>query len=202
MNAREIKVRIFCEGPVVGPSLVSQSNEMYLFWTVHTRAWLKTLLITRWQLTSITFQTTSYQSAVATLGESALIIRIHEDHRGMVKFDDKSENDYKSLENHIVKMINAVGQRRPFTADGGHEDRQRTFSQSHFPLSSGSSPERGNDSANQWQTLSPPGPSQTISYNYFGDNPSHTGRSGMQVNQHRAGISSCGHNTYQNLYGA
>ncbi|KAL2049372.1 hypothetical protein ABVK25_010382 [Lepraria finkii] len=132
MNAREIKVRMFCEGPVVGPSL-----------------------------------TTSYQSAVATFGESALIIHIHKDHRGMVKFDYKSDNDYKSLENHIVKMINAVGQRRPFTADGGHEDRQRTFSQPHFPLngSSGSSPERGNDSANQWQTLSPPGPSQTISYN-------------------------------------
>lgn len=205
MNAREIKVTICCEeNPVAGSSLVCQPNEMRLFWTVHTRAWLKTLLITRWQLTSITFQTTSYQSAVAIFGESALIIRIHKDHRGMVKFDDKSNNDYKSLENHIIKMINAVGQRRPFTADGGHEDRQRAFSQPHFPLngSPGSSPERGNDSANQWQTLSPPGPSQTIFYNYFGDNPSHTGRSGMQVNQHRAGTSSGGHNTYQDLYGA
>ena len=56
MNVREIKVIICCEEkPVAGSSLVCQPNEMRLFWTVHTRACLKTLLITRWQLTSITF---------------------------------------------------------------------------------------------------------------------------------------------------
>ena len=116
----------------------------------------------------------------------------------MVKFDDKSNNDYKSLENHIIKMINAVGQQRPTTAGEGSNDRQAAFSGSP-----GSSPERRNDSADHWQTLSPPGPLQMIHYNnYFGDNPLHLGSEGLRVNQHQAGTSSVGHNTYQDLYGA
>ncbi|KAK3172014.1 hypothetical protein OEA41_004098 [Lepraria neglecta] len=191
-------------GALNGDQPIEVTHIVHRFQTVMNAREIKALICCEEKPVAGSSLTTSNQSAVATFGESALIIRIHKDHRGMVKFDDKSNNDYKSLENHIVKMINAVGQRRPITADGGHEDRQRTFSQPHFPLngSPGSSPERGNDSANQWQTLSPPGPSQTIYYNYFGDNPSHTGRSGMQVNRHRAGASSGGYNTYQDLYGA
>ncbi|KAL2047637.1 hypothetical protein N7G274_000679 [Stereocaulon virgatum] len=144
--------------------------------------------------------TTSNESAVATFGKSALIIRIHKDHRGMVKFDDKSNNDYKSLENHIIKMINSVGQQRPTAAGESSNGGQAAFSGSP-----GSSPEHRNVSADYWQTLSSPRPLQTIHYNnYFGDNPLQHESEGIRVNWHQAGTSSVDHNTYtyQDLYGA
>ena len=127
----------------------------------------------------------------------------------MVKFDDRSNGDYKILENHIVKMIHPPGHRKSITPPRPSTGQQGTFSQSCLPshASPRSSPERGHDNADQWQTMSSPGPSQTIYYNnYFGNNPSHNGTQAEDSkrfdNQRRAGRPPAGYNTYEELHDA
>ena len=107
IEEREIKLVICCEEtPVAGTELVSKALARILISKLASKHSTRDVHVTRLPLTKKFFaQTTTDESAKAIFGQSAIVFRIHEDHRRMVKFDDESHGDYKLLENHIVKMM-------------------------------------------------------------------------------------------------
>lgn len=122
----------------------------------------------------------------------------------MTRFDDQSHADYKNLENHIIKMIRPL---RPGSASNGETnmESQGAFSQSYRPLtaSPGSSPDHGYSHSTQWQTVSPPGPSQAIYYNnYFGRGINQADEPGSQDRQHQPNDPFEMRSMYQELHGA
>lgn len=105
---------------------------------------------------------------MATFGDTAIPLRIHKDHRQMVKFDDKNNGDYKNLENNIVKLI------RPLPGDSNRNQASLAV----HPIAGGTdspnigprSPHQDRESSLWGPNKSSPAPSHTIYYNnYFGD---------------------------------
>lgn len=149
-------------------------------------------------------QTTTHQSAVAVFGEDSMPMRIHSDHRGMVKFDDRNHVDYKNLENHIIKMIRPRQQRA--SSLPGEEVADCPANPNYAPGHStdNTSPPPGNavSYASDGQSFGLPRPSQYIYYNNYFGNASSQQDQPQNYGDPFQGASTNSQSTYQDIQGA
>ena len=115
------------------------------------------------------FQTVTRSSAVTIFKDTAIVFGISDDHRGMVKFDDNNNPDYKKLESLIVKMIlGFTSEPLVTTPDREALHRGARSTPSHQAQSPPSSPDRGHNETTQLNSTAHTGITQHQHF-YFGE---------------------------------